>query len=77
MFNTDTIFLQDVCDLWLIEFVDTEPTDMKGECTHKRQRNCITIMLSLGARKRAEGPMPRQKEDPQSFFPPNPVMVVL
>lgn len=51
MFNTDTIFLPDVCDLWLIEFVDTEPTDMEGEYTHERQINLITIILSLWGRK--------------------------
>ena len=68
MFSTDTIFLPDVCDLWLIEFVDTEPTDVESECMHERQINLITIILSLGAGK-GGGPMIGQKGDQGVFFP--------
>lgn len=68
MFSTDTIFLPDVCDLWLIEFVDTEPTDMENECMHERQINLITIILNLGARK-GGGPMTGQEGDQGVFFP--------
>jgi hypothetical protein len=37
--------------MWLIEFVDTEPTDMKGEYTHKRQKKMHKHNVEFGSQK--------------------------